>query len=281
MTAFLCRERLLRRALVLACALALAAALFGCDRGSSTERLTVSGSTTILPNAEIAGEMFEEENAETRVLVSGVGSYAGIESVAQGSSDIGTSSRDLKGEEGDLGLVDTPIAYDAIAVIVNPRNTVRGLTKQQAKDIFQGRITNWREVGGPDLPIGLVNRDEASGTREAFGKIVLDEEPFDPTAAVLPGTGQVRSVVADAEGAVGYISLGFVNDQVKPLAIDGVEPTPATVKNGEYPVRRVLHFLTNGEPKGLAAEYIDFVLSPEIQESVVSDAGFLPIGRGE
>lgn len=261
---------------------ALLALVPACRNGADAEhQLTVTGSTTILPIAEIAGEMFEEENPGTRVLVSGVGSSAGIENAASGSSDVGTSSRELKDEEGDLGLVDTPIAYDAIAVIVHPRNPVKGLTRAEVKDIFQGRITNWRQVGGRDAPIGLVNRDEASGTREAFSKIVLEGEAFDLSAAVLPGTGQVRSVVASSRGAIGYISLGFVNRRVKALKVDGVAPTAEAVREGTYPVRRLLHFFTKGAPEGLAKEYVDFVLSPSVQRSVVREAGFLPISRGD
>ena len=209
--------------------------------------------------------------------MSGVGSSAGIENVSTGTSDIGTSSRDLKDGEDALGLVDTPIAYDAIAVIVHPNNPVNGLTKAQVKRIFQGTITNWREVGGPDLPIGLVNRDEASGTREAFSKIVLDKERFDPTAVILPGTGQVRSVVAQEQSAIGYISLGFVTDDVKALKIDGVTADEATVVSGAYPVQRVLHFFTKGDPTGLVKRYIDYILSADVQEGVVRDAGFIPI----
>jgi phosphate transport system substrate-binding protein len=249
-----------------------------CGRSSSaSERLTVSGSTTILPIAETAAEMFQDQHPGVSVLVTGVGSSAGIEAVSTGGAEIGTSSRDLKPEEMSLGLVDTPIAYDAIAIIVNPDNPVRNLTLAQAKDIFQGRIRNWKELGGPDIPIGLVNRDEASGTREAFGKIVLKNEAFDPEAAVLPGTGQVRSVVAGAKGAVGYISYGFITSEVKAVAIDGVAPSPATVADKQYPVGRVLHFLTKGQPAGPTKAYIDFVLDPSVQEKVVKDAGFIPM----
>jgi len=193
------------------------------------------------------------------------------------TSDIGTSSRDLKDDEEHLGLLDTPIAYDAIAVIVHPDNPVHALTTVQVKAIFQGSITNWREVGGPDLPIGLVNRDEASGTREAFSKIVLAGERFDPTAVILPGTGQVRSVVAQEPTAIGYISLGFVTDDVTALEIDGVVPEEATVIRGTYPVQRVLHFFTKGEPTGLVKRYIDYILSADVQEGAVRDAGFIPI----
>jgi phosphate transport system substrate-binding protein len=147
-------------------------------------------------------------------------------------------------------------------------------------DIFAGTLKNWSEVGGLDMPIGLVNRDEASGTRQAFLDLVMKGTEFDPTAAVLPGTGQVRSVVAQSPSAVGYISLGFVDPSVKALVLDGVPPTPATVANKAYPVSRVLHFLTKGEPQGLAKQFIDFVLSPPIQDQVVPDAGFLPMSAG-
>lgn len=256
----------------------MALPLSGCaQREASSTKLIVTGSTTIQPIAEVAAEEFHARYPQDAVLVSGVGSSAGIENVSSGTSDIGTSSRELKDEEKDLGLVDTPIAFDAIAVIVNPSNPVRSLTKAQVKAIFQGKITNWREVGGPDMAIGLVNRDEASGTREAFAKIVLDKERFDPTAVILPGTGQVRSVVAQEPRAIGYISLGFVTDSVKAVAIDGVEPSEKSVVDGTYPVQRVLHMFTKGEPTGLAKQYLDFVLSPDVQESVVRDAGFIPI----
>lgn len=240
----------------------------------------MTGSTTLLPIAEVSGEMYQEKS-EISVLVSGLGSSAGIESVAKGSSDIGTSSRELKEAEQEIGLVDTPVAFDAIAVIVHPDNPVTGLTTEQIQGIFSGEITNWREVGGRDMPIGLVNRDEASGTREAFSKLVMGDAPFDKGAVVLPGTGQVRAVVSDVEYAVGYISLGFVNDEVKAVAIDGVEPSEEAVVAGTYKIQRILHFFTMGEPSEAARGYIDFVLSPSIQDTVVRDAGFIPITAKE
>ncbi len=269
----------------MACILVVAVAtlaLAGCARqeGASQTSLIVTGSTTVLPIAEVAAEDFNAANPGKRVLAMGNGSSEGILAVSNGSAGIGTSSRDLKPAEAGLGLVDWPIARDAIAVIVNPSNPVAALTTTQVAQIFEGKITNWSQVGGPDLEIGLVNRDEASGTREAFSKIVLKGADFDPTAAVLSGTGQVRFVVAQARGAVGYISLGFVDKSVKALAVDGVVPTGATVSDGTYPVSRLLHFFTKGQPTGLAKAYIDYVLSPEIQETVVRDAGFLPIKEG-
>jgi phosphate transport system substrate-binding protein len=241
----------------------------------------VTGSTTLLPIAEVSGEMYAELHQGTSVLVSGMGSSAGIESVSKGSSDIGTSSRELKEGELELGLTDTPVAYDAIAVIVNPANPVESLTTEQVRSIFAGEISNWSDVGGPDLEIGLVNRDEASGTREAFLKILMGEALFDRGAVVLPGTGQVRAVVAEVEGAIGYISLGFVTNDVKAVAIDGIAPSEESVVSGAYPVQRTLHFFTKGEISDAAAGYIEYVLSPDVQDVIVRDAGFIPITAKE
>lgn len=258
----------------------------GCTSDAKrAQQVNVSGSTTLLPIAEQSGEAFHKQNPQVSILVSGLGSSAGIEAVSAGTAAIGTSSRDLKAEEESLGLVDTPVAYDGIAVIVSPSNPVDNLTMGQLRDIFSGKTTNWKDVGGKDQPIDLVNRDEASGTREAFKKIVMDDAPFDRKAAVLPGTGQVRDVVARAPGAVGYISIGFVeprftNVRVKALSVDGVTPSESTVADRSYPIGRTLHFFTKGEPTGSAKRYIDFVLSDEVQKGVVVDAGFIPIALG-
>jgi phosphate transport system substrate-binding protein len=258
----------------------------GCAPGSrSPQKLNVSGSTTILPIAEEAADAFGTAHPGTTVLVSGLGSSAGIEAVSAGTAQIGTSSRDLKPEEGKLGLVDFPIAYDGIAVIVSPENRVGALSMQQLRDVFSGKIVNWRQVGGEDRPIQLVNRDEASGTREAFQKLVMKGAKFDPAATVLPGTGQVRDVVARAPGAIGYISLGFVkprftNVRVKSLTVQGVQPSEKTVADKTYPIGRVLHFFTKGQPTGLTKQFVDFVLSSAIQKGVVTDAGFIPIAEG-
>jgi len=256
----------------------------GCGDGTRPDgQLIVTGSTTLLPIAEQAAESFQKANPGTNVLVSGLGSSAGIEAVASGTSDIGTASRELNADEQGLGLVDTPVAYDGIAVIVHPDNPVDALGTDELRAVFSGEITNWSQVGGEDRRIDLVNRDEASGTREAFKKIVMKETTFDRSAVVLPGTGQVRDVVAHSKGAIGYISFGFVaprfsKTQVKAIMVDNVAPSDESIMTGEYPISRALHFLTKGEPSGLAGLYIQHVLSKEIQEGVVPEAGFVPIG---
>lgn len=246
----------------------------------------MTGSTTLLPIAEQAAEAFQEDHPGTHVLVSGLGSSAGIEAVITGTSDIGTSSRDLKKEEEGNGLVDIPVAFDGIAVIVNPDNPVEDLSLAQLEGIYSGRITNWSQVGGEDRGINLVNRDEASGTREAFKKIVMGESSFDRSAVVLPGTGQVRDVVARSRGAIGYISVGFVeprftSTRVKAVSVEGVAPSERTVASKEYPIARTLHFFTKGEPSVLASNYILYVLSDEVQNGVVVDAGFVPVRARE
>lgn len=255
---------------------AAAAVLPGCSRTEARETLTISGSTTLLTMTEAAGQLYEKQHPGVRVLVQGGGSSAGIEDAANGTSDIGTSSRDLDDEEHNLGLVDHEVAIDAIALIVNPANPVSDLTTEQAKQIFEGKATSWGQVGGEDAPIVLVNRDEASGTREAFWKKVLDKGAFDKYAVILPGTGQVRSVVAGARNAIGYISVGFVTKDVKALRLNGIAPTKETVLANKYPVQRKLHFFTKGAAKGLAKGFIDFVLTPKVQEDIVG-VEFVPV----
>lgn len=266
-------------ALTLATALSISA----CSSGASDGQITVAGSTTCLPIAEVAAEAYTGQTGLS-VLVSGLGSSAGIEAVSNGTAEIATSSRGLNEEEQKLGLTTIPVAHDGIAVIVNPDNPVQNLSTEQLRDIYAGKITNWSEVGGEDLAIQLVNRDEASGTREAFKSIIMDGVPFDRRAAVLSGTGQVRDVVSRTRGAIGYISMGFVESkyaetQVRAINVNHVEPIEATVASGGYPISRDLYFFTKGEPADEAQGYIDYVLSEEMDEQI-REAGFIPAGNG-
>ena len=230
--------------------------LCACSSGSSTSSITVAGSTTCLPIAEIAAEGFKEETG-IDVLVSGLGSSAGIEAVSAGTADIASSSRGLNADEQDLGLTPIVIAHDGIAVIVNDDNPVDNLSTEQLRDIYAGKITNWKEVGGEDLRIQVINRDEASGTREAFRTIVMDGTPFDRRSAVLSGTGQVRDVVSRSRGAIGYISLGFVDSlnaktSVKAVSVNHVEASEKTVASGGYPDNVVKGYpITIGELEGV------------------------------
>lgn len=269
------------------CLLAASATLFttaslsGCAPRGAERQITVAGSTTVLPIAEIASEKIQEAEG-IHALVSGLGSSAGIEAVMNGTADIATSSRDLTADEEASGLLKkTVIAHDGIAVIVNPDNPVSQLSLDQLRGIFAGQITNWSELGGPDETILVVNRDEASGTREAFKTIVMQGTSFDKRAAVLPGTGQVRDVVSRTKNAIGYISLGFVDsefskEKVKALDIDGVTPSEESIQDKTYPIARDLFFFTRGVPTGDAATFVKFVLSDEM-DATIREAGYLPL----
>ena len=258
--------------------------LVSSSSGSSTSSITVAGSTTCLPIAEIAAEGFKEETG-IDVLVSGLGSSAGIEAVSNGTADIASSSRGLNADEQDLGLTPIVIAHDGIAVIVNDDNPVDNLSTGQLRDIYAGKITNWKEVGGEDLKIQVINRDEASGTREAFRTIVMDGTPFDRRSAVLSGTGQVRDVVSRSRGAIGYISLGFVDSlnaktSVKAASVNHVEASEKTVASGGYPISRDLYFFVKGAPSQQAQDYIDYVTSEKMDKQI-REAGFIPVTNDE
>ena len=263
----------------------LALTLCACSSGSSTSSITVAGSTTCLPIAEIAAEGFKEETG-IDVLVSGLGSSAGIEAVSAGTATI-TAASHKNADEQDLGLTPIVIAHDGIAVIVNDDNPVDNLSAEQLRDIYAGKITNWKEVGGEDLKIQVINRDEASGTREAFRTIVMDGTPFDRRSAVLSGTGQVRDVVSRSRGAIGYISLGFVDSlnaktSVKAVSVNHVEASEKTVASGGYPISRDLYFFVKGKPSKQAQDYIDYVTSEKMDKQI-REAGFIPVtndGKG-
>ena len=270
-----------RRSFLSVLALLGMAPLAGCSTDASPSRqLTVAGSTTCLPIAESAAEAFQKKTGIS-VLVSGLGSSAGIEAVSNGTADIASSSRQLNSDEQSLGLTEIVIAHDGIAVIVSEDNPIRNLSVDQLRAIYSGEVTNWSEVGGDDVAIQLVNRDEASGTREAFKTIVMGDAPFDRSAAVLSGTGQVRDVVSRSAGAIGYISLGFVDSKfaatkVRALSVNHVEPAEKTISSGGYPISRDLYFYVKGTPSSDAHAYIDYVLSDSM-ESIVRDAGFIPV----
>ena len=202
-----------------------------------------------------------------------------------GTADIASSSRGLNADEQDLGLTPIVIAHDGIAVIVNDDNPVDNLSTEQLRDIYAGKITNWKEVGGEDLRIQVINRDEASGTREAFRTIVMDGTPFDRRSAVLSGTGQVRDVVSRSRGAIGYISLGFVESlnaktSVKAVSVNHVEASEKTVASGGYPISRDLYFFVKGAPSQQAQDYIDYVTSEKMDKQI-REAGFIPVTNDE
>jgi len=236
----------------------------GCS-GRGERPLNVVGSTSVLPFAEKLAQSYGEIYPDRRTVeVQGGGSTQGVVNALNGLADIGTSSRDLKPDEQDQ-LKAIIIARDGLAVIVNNENPLTGLTTDQIRDLFSGRITNWKDVGGFNRPVTLISREEGSGTRESFSHLVMNKQRISPHALFQPSNGVVRQLVSNDPRAIGYISLGLVSPDVKALNIDGVEPTADNVVSGTYKLSRPFLFLTRGAPSPDAQQFIDFVLSTEGQ----------------
>jgi phosphate transport system substrate-binding protein len=244
----------------------------GCQR--SKAGITVAGSTSVEPFAELLAEEYMIHHQKSHIYVQGGGSTAGIEAAISGAANIGMSSRYLIGDEKKLHAV--MVARDAIAVIVNPKNPIADLSLVQIMDIFSGKIKNWKEIGGPLAPIVLVTREEGSGTRESFQRFVMGKEDINLEALVQDSNGAVRQVVASDPNAIGYISLGLVNEQVRALRISGVEPSITNIDHGKYELVRPFLFIFNGEPDGDAKSFLEFVLSATAQKLLFKE-GLVPV----
>ena len=245
---------------------------------SQPQSIVISGSTTVLPIAELAAEEYLNSHPNDDILVSGGGSSVGVQAVGEGTAAIGMASRDLKDAEKEKfpNLVQHVVARDGIAVIVYPENPVGALTASQVKSIYLGDITNWQEVGGEDMPIVVVGRDSASGTREFFHESVMNKEDFTQNQLEKNSNGAVKQTVSQTPGAIGYVSMGYIDNTIRSVTIDGVEATIDNVLAGTYPIARGLNMFTNGPATGLAKEYLDFVLSSAGQ-NLVEEEGFVPV----
>lgn len=239
--------------------------------------ISMVGSTSMEKFANALSEVFMEKYPDVTLQAEFVGSGAGIEAVANGSADIGNSSRNLKDEEKAKGVVENIVAIDGIAVVVDPANTVEDLTKEQLADIYAGNVTNWSEVGGASSPIVVVGREAGSGTRGAFEEILGLEEQC-KYSNELDSTGAVMAKVASTPGAIGYVSLDVLDDTVKALKLEGVEPTAETIKAGDYFLSRPFVMATKGEiaeQSQLIQELFNFIYSDEGTQ-VVEAVGLIP-----
>ena len=239
--------------------------------------IKISGGTAHIPVMKEAAKRIMTVNPEIRISIAGGGSGVGIAQVGEGLVDIGNSGRKPKDEEiAKYGLEMFEWAIDGVGVVVNPSNTVAALSKAQVKDIFAGKITHWKQVGGKDKAINVYTRDEASGTREVFSEKALDKGPVFGKAAVVVSNGAMKSAVASDPYAIGYVSVGHMDKSVKPVALDGVTPSLETVKSRQYPVARGLYSNTKGKPSGLTRKFIDYLMSAEGQ-GIAADNGFIPV----
>ena len=240
--------------------------------------ISMVGSTSMEKLANALSEAFMEEYPDVTVTAEFVGSGAGIEAVTNGTADIGNSSRSLKDEEKAAGVVENVVAIDGIAVCVDPANEVADLTKEQLTNIYNGTVTNWKEVGGADEPIIVIGREAGSGTRGAFEELV-DLVDGCKYANELDSTGAVIAKVASTPGAIGYASLDALDDSVKALSLEGVEATAESIKAGNYFLSRPFVMATKGEiseQNDLVQAWFDFVLGDEGQQ-VASEVGLITV----
>ena len=240
--------------------------------------ISMVGSTSMEKLANALSEDFMEEYPDVTVTAEFVGSGAGIEAVTNGTADIGNSSRSLKDEEKAAGVVENVVAIDGIAVCVDPANEVADLTKEQLTNIYNGTVTNWKEVGGADEPIIVIGREAGSGTRGAFEELV-DLVDGCKYANELDSTGAVIAKVASTPGAIGYASLDALDDSVKALSLEGVEATAENIKAGNYFLSRPFVMATKGEiseQNDLVQAWFDFVLGDEGQQ-VASEVGLITV----
>lgn len=265
----------MKKTIAIATVLALSAGLAGCAEKNQTAGGTVStdGSTSMEKVIGALGEVFQNENKDVKFTYNPTGSGSGITAVSEGRCDIGLSSRSLKEDEKASGLVETVLAYDGIAIIVNPENPVSGLTVEQLADIYTGAITNWSEFSDKDAEIVVIGREAGSGTRDGFESIT-DTKDACAYRQELTSTGDVITTVSQNPDAIGYASLAAVSDSVKVLSIDGVIPSEKTVKDGTYKVQRPFVLVTKKD-KALsetAQKFFDYATSKEAAE-VIAKAG--------
>lgn len=266
-------KRILAFTLAAVCSLGM---LSGCGEQES-DTVSTDGSTSMEKVIGSLKETFEAENKEITVTYNPTGSGTGITAVAEGRCDIGLSSRDLKDEEKEKGLVGTVIAYDGIAIIVNPENTIDDLTIEEIAKIYTGEIKNWKELGGKDAEIVLIGREAGSGTRDGFESIT-DTKDQCHLKQELTSTGDVIATVAGNPAAIGYASLASVKDNVKVLKVGGVAPSEATIKDGSYQVQRNFVLITKKDEtlSAAAQKFFDYITSSDASE-VIKQAGAVPV----
>ncbi len=255
-------------------------ALLGCK--PEIKKVSMAGSTTVLPIAQATAEAFMQEHQDVDVSVRGGGSSVGIAGVIQGTVDIGSASRLAKEKEqkkaqaAGVQLVKHIVAFDGIAVVVDKSNLIGQISLSDLADIYSGKISNWKELGAEDKKIVVISRDASSGTFETFEKRVMRKQKIVATALNLGSNNAVVSSVASTKGAIGYVGYGYIRSKVNVLKVEGVSISKKVIKSGEYPISRSLQMYTAGQPKGMVKTYLDFVKSKEGQK-VVSGQGFVEI----
>jgi len=254
--------------------------LSGCKGGGSQETITAVGSSAAQPLVELAGEEFTKNNPNEYVNVQGGGTGTGLSQIQQGAVNIGNS--DLYAEQkSDIDashLVDHRIAAVGMVPVVNKDVKVESLTLKQLRQIFSGQVKNWKQVGGQDLPITIINRADGSGTRSSFESDVMNGTPF-VRSQEQDSSGMVRQIVYNTEGAISYLAMPYLNDTVKTVNVNGVKPTVENIQNNKWKIWSYEHLYTNGKPTGMTKKFLDFIMTENIQKSVVRKMNYVPINE--
>jgi phosphate transport system substrate-binding protein len=241
--------------------------VLGCGKGKTA--ITLAGSTAFQPFAEKLAEQYTDTHSNVIVTVQGGGSAVGIQSAISGAAQIGMADLVVLPEDAKV-LTATVVARDGIAMVVNPQNSITGLSTAQVRGIFNGAIRNWKDVGGADAPITVVSREAGSGTRSSFEQI-LGEVTLTPDALIQDSNGTIRETVANDANAIGYLSHGLINAKIKALTVDGNECSNETIAAGKYSLVRPVFLLVRGAPHGEVKAFIDYVLSDVGQQTIKSN----------
>ncbi|TSA19098.1 phosphate ABC transporter substrate-binding protein [bacterium] len=260
-----------RRMIVLLSIFVIASLMGGC--GKSKTSITLAGSTAFQPFAEKLAEQYMSTHANVSITVQGGGSAVGVQTAISGAAQIGMADLVVLPEEAKQ-LTPTIVARDGIALVLNPANKVINLTMQQVREVFNGKIKNWKEVGGADSPITVVSREAGSGTRSSFEQIVT-EISLTKDALIQDSNGTIRETVANDPNAIGYLSHGLLNDKIKAIKIDGQECTTELITTGSYKLVRPIYLLVKGTPLGEVQNFIDYILSADGQQTIKAN-GLIP-----
>ncbi|OYN65289.1 phosphate ABC transporter substrate-binding protein [Bacillus safensis] len=251
------------------------------NKDEASGSITISGSSAMQPLVLAAAEKFMDKHPKADIQVQAGGSGAGLSQVSEGSVQIGNS--DVFAEEKDgidaKALKDHKVAVVGMAAAVNPEVGVKDITKDELKKIFTGKNKNWKELGGKDQKITLVNRPDSSGTRATFVKYALDGAT--PAEGITEeSSNNVQKIIAETPGAIGYLAFSYLKeDKITPLSIDGVKPEESNVESGKYTIWAYEHSYTKGEPEGLAKQFLDYLMSDEVQKEIVKDQGYISVSN--